>query len=84
MEANISESGRNRYLLHGARVRAILDRAHYSHARAAQHLGISRAYWSQLVNRRRPLTADMRHLLLSSRLFQGTPEDQLWERKEER
>lgn len=55
-----------RYLLCTEEVRDLLDRKHWSHHRVASHLGISKAYWSQLLNRRRALTADMRHLMLSS------------------
>jgi plasmid maintenance system antidote protein VapI len=71
-----------RYLLRTDDVRDHLDRKHWSHHRVARHLGISKAYWSQLLNRRRALTPDMRTLLLSSPLFQGVPEVQLWDRLE--
>lgn len=70
------------YLLRTDDVRDHLDRQHYSHHRVAQHLGISRAYWSQLLNRRRALTPDMRTLLLTSKLFRDLPEQKLWERVE--
>ena len=72
-----------RYLLRTDNVRALLDAGHWSHHRAARHLGISPAYFSQLLNRHRALTADMRHLLLTSRLFEGVNEDVLWERVED-
>lgn len=71
-----------RYLLRTDDVREHLDRKHYSHHRVAKHLGISRAYWSQLLNRRRALTPDMRTLLLASQLFRDLPEQSLWERVE--
>ncbi len=69
-----------RYLLRTEEVRDHLDRKHWSHKRFARRLGISPAYWSQLLNRRRALTADMRHLLLLSGIFDGVDEDRLWER----
>jgi hypothetical protein len=69
-----------RYLLRTASVRDLLDRAHWSHHRTARHLGISSAYFSQLLNRHRALTPDMRHLFLSSPLFATVPETELWER----
>ena len=72
-----------RYLLRTESVRDLLNRKHWSHHRTARHLGISPAYFSQLLNRRRALTPDMRHLFLSSRLFEGVPEADLWERVED-
>ncbi len=69
-----------RYLLRTDEVRDHLDRQHWSHRRVARHLGISPGYWSQLLNRRRPLSPDMRMILLESRLFAGLPEDAIWER----
>jgi plasmid maintenance system antidote protein VapI len=69
-----------RYLLRTDDVRDHLDRKHWSQQRTARHLGISKAYWSQLINRRRALTPDMRFRMLSSSLFEGVPEAQLWDR----
>ena len=69
-----------RYMLRTAAVRDHLDRKHLSHRRLSKRLGISPAYWSQLLNRRRALTPDMRHLLLTSGLFAGLDEDAIWER----
>lgn len=69
-----------RYFLRSDVVREAVDGQHLTHAHVAQRLGFSRAYWSQLVNRRRPLTATSRTLILSSGLFTGIAEDQLWER----
>jgi transcriptional regulator with XRE-family HTH domain len=69
-----------RYLIRTDLVREHLDRRHMSHRRVARKLGLSAPYWSQLLNRRRALTPDMRHLMLSSGLFEGLAEDALWER----
>jgi plasmid maintenance system antidote protein VapI len=68
-----------RFLLRSEFVRDLLNRRHWSHHRTARHLGISAAYFSQLLNRRRALTPDMRHLLLSSQLFADVPETELWD-----
>ena len=68
------------YWLHGDRIAAKLDAHHLTHGRFADHLGLSRSYWSQLVNRKRPLTPMVRTCLLGSRYLQGVPEDELWER----
>jgi plasmid maintenance system antidote protein VapI len=78
MEQDFSHT--SSYYLRGDVVRELLNRNHYSSARMAHYLGISRAYWSQLLNRRRALTPNMRHLLLSCMVFKSVPEDQLWER----
>ena len=74
---------RRRYLLRTAFVQDVLDRNHLSHLRFADHLGLSRSYWSQLFNRRRPLSPDVRRDLLSSRYLRDLPEDDLWDIVEE-
>ena len=61
-------------------IRAFLARRHRTHRWAARHLGLSRSYWSQLVNGRRPLSPMVRQLLLSSDFFGVLTEDELWER----
>jgi len=60
-------------------VEAVLDRHHLTHARLAQHLGISRSYFSQLVHRHRPVSRSTRRLLLDSRYLKGIPETELWD-----
>ena len=67
------------YLLQTQVIREYLDRRHRSHRWAADHLGICRSYWSQLVNGRRPLSPMVRQLLLSSDFFGALTEDELWE-----
>jgi transcriptional regulator with XRE-family HTH domain len=70
------------YLLRSARVREIIDERHLTHATVARRLGVARAYWSQLVNRKRPLTATTRRLILDSTIFAGIAEAELWDRIE--
>lgn len=69
-----------RYLLRTETIRDRLDRHHWTHHRAARHLGVSPAYFSQLVNRRRTLTPTMRAAFLASPLFAGVDEASLWDR----
>ncbi|MEQ1569575.1 MAG: hypothetical protein ABMA64_28315 [Myxococcota bacterium] len=63
-------------------VQDVLDRSHLSHARFADHLGLSRSYWSQLVNRKRPLSPDVRRDLVASRYLRGIAQELLWDTRE--
>ncbi|MFZ5480652.1 MAG: helix-turn-helix domain-containing protein [Myxococcota bacterium] len=54
----------NRYWLKGESVRELVDQRHLSHQEFAALLGVSRAYWSQIVNGRRALTPKVRRALL--------------------
>ena len=74
---------RRRYFVRTAFVQDVLDRHHLSHLRFADHLGMSRSYWSQVFNRRRPLSPDVRRDLLSSRYLRDLPEHDLWDVVEE-
>jgi transcriptional regulator with XRE-family HTH domain len=69
-----------RFLLHPSRVRDLADRHHLAQSDIAEKLGISRAYWSQLVNRRRALSPSIRRRILACDLFAAIPEAELWER----
>ncbi len=69
-----------RFLLHASRVRDLADRHHLAQSEIAEKLGIARAYWSQLVNRRRALSPSIRRRILACDLFAGVPESELWER----
>lgn len=69
-----------RFLLHADRVRDLADLHHLSQSEVADHIGIARPYWSQLVNRRRALSPGVRRRILASELFAGVPETELWER----
>jgi transcriptional regulator with XRE-family HTH domain len=70
---------RRRYWLRSDTLQDVLDREHLSHLRFADHIGLSRSYWSQLVNRKRPLSPDVRRDLLASRYLRGIPHEQLWD-----
>ncbi len=61
-------------------MRARVDERHLRQADFARLLKVSRAYWSQILNRRRHLTPGMRQALLACPLLAGVPEEQLWER----
>jgi len=71
---------RRRFYLRAETIQDVLDRQHLTHLRFADHLGLSRSYWSQLFNRRRALSPDVRRDLLASRYLRDIPEDRLWER----
>ena len=67
------------FLLRSDTIRWVLARNHLTHQRFADHLGLSRSYWSQIVNRHRHLTPTTRQILLASRYLRGLNEDELWE-----
>ena len=67
------------FLLNPQPIQSALDRAHLAHKDFADHLGISRAYWSQLFNRKRRVTPMVRQLLVKSKYLEGIEHDELWE-----
>ncbi|MFH1462879.1 MAG: helix-turn-helix transcriptional regulator [Pseudomonadota bacterium] len=67
------------FLLRTDTLRWVLARNHLTHQRFADHLGLSRSYWSQVFNRRRHLTPTTRQLLLASRYLRGVSEADLWD-----
>ena len=69
-----------RFLLHASRIHDLADRHHLTQSEIADKLGIARAYWSQLVNRRRALSPSIRRRILACDLFADIPEAELWER----
>lgn len=69
-----------RYFLLSSRVRDIVDEHHITHATVARRLGVSRAYWSQLLNGRRSLSPSTRRLILDCEIFANVAESELWER----
>lgn len=71
-----------RYLLRTDTIVEHVDRRRLRQGDVAERLSISKGYWSQLLHRQRPLTAEMRLRILDSRLFRGLPERELWERVE--
>ncbi len=70
---------RNTYFLRPETLQDVLDRHHMTHQRFADHLGLSRSYWSQVFNRRRHLTPMLRQCLLGSRYLKDLPEAALWD-----
>src|SRR6186997_6303 len=70
---------RRQYLLRTDTIQDVLDRQHLTHQRFSEHLGLSRSYWSQVFNRRRPLSPDVRRDLLASRYLRSLAEEQLWD-----
>jgi transcriptional regulator with XRE-family HTH domain len=69
-----------RYFLRSASVRAIIDAQHLTESHVAARVGVSRPYWSQLINAKRPLTPRTRRLLLACDVFAGVADSELWER----
>ncbi len=74
---------RRRYLLRSDTLQRVLERNHLTHQRFADHLGLSRSYWSQVFNRHRHLTPTVRLYLLGSRYLKGVDEAELWDIVEE-
>lgn len=54
----------NRYRINEESVRDLVDGLHLTHTEFATMLGVSREYWSQIVNARRALTPKVRRALL--------------------
>lgn len=69
-----------RWFLRAEFVRNHLDRLHYSHGAFAASLGISRSYWSQLLNGHRALTPKIRRAIVESEAFWGVDEAKIWAR----
>ena len=67
-----------RYLLRGDFVAERLDAAHVFHLDFAEQIGLSRSYFSQVLNGRRHLSPRVRRALLEHPLFTGVPEADLW------
>jgi hypothetical protein len=70
---------RRHFLLRTQTIEDVLDRHHLTHADFADHLGLSRSYWSQVVNRRRALSPAVRQCLIASRYLRGVAESALWD-----
>lgn len=69
----------DRFLLRQDTVQRVITRNHLTHQQFADHLGLSRSYWSQVFNRHRHLTPMLRQLLLASRHLKAVPEEELWD-----
>lgn len=68
------------YLVRTAAMKDYLDRAAWDQPQAAKRLGISRMYFNQLVNGRRPLSVKMRRRFIESEVFADCDVQELWER----
>lgn len=68
-----------RFLLRRDTLQRVITRSHLTHQQFADHLGLSRSYWSQVFNRHRHLTPLLRQTLLGSRLLKSVPEGELWD-----
>ena len=73
---------RHQFLLRADTVEDVVDRHHLTHQRFADHLGLSRSYWSQVFHRRRALSPSVRLCLLNSRYLKGLGEAALWDVEE--
>lgn len=56
----------NLYLLNEESVRGLVDAQHLTHTEFAAKLGVSRTFWSQVVNGRRSLTPKLRRALIAA------------------
>jgi transcriptional regulator with XRE-family HTH domain len=68
------------FWLNASIIAARLEERHLPHRAFADALGVSRSYWSQLLNRKRALSPQVRQWLLASPALEGLTEAQLWER----
>ena len=69
----------SRYYLRKARLVAAIDQSHLSQAGFAEEIGLSRAHWSQVLNRHRAATPRVRRALLGHAVLRGIPEGELWD-----
>ena len=70
---------RRYFFLNQDTIQLVLDRNHLTHQRFADHLGLSRSYWSQVFNRHRHLTPMVRQCLIRSRYLKRVDEHTLWD-----
>ena len=68
------------YLLHGDFIRDLIDRANENCKSAAGKIGLSKSYFSQLLDRRRSASPAVRKKILACSLFAGIEPDALWDR----
>lgn len=69
------------YFLREAELREFVAELDWTHSQAADHLGLSRSYWSQLINGRRALSPAVRVRLMQSPQFSKLGRDGLWARR---
>lgn len=70
------------YLMRTEEVLHHLEFRHVPLGEVAEHLGISKGYWSQILHRHKPVSERVRMGLLDSGYFRGLTELDLWERVE--
>lgn len=70
------------HTLRTERVREIIDRHHMTLGEVAVLLGVSRSFWSPLINRNRSVSPKMRRRILACEVFAGVPDPDLWQRGE--
>lgn len=70
------------HTLRAERVHEIIDRHHMTLGEVAVLLGVSRSFWSQLINRTRSVSPKMRRRILACNVFAGVPDSDLWQRGE--
>ena len=66
------------YILRGDFVAERLNAAHVYHHDFAEQIGLSRTYFSQVLNGHRHLSPRVRRALLSHSIFAGVAEGDLW------
>lgn len=67
------------YFVRTAVIQRILDTKHLTNTRFAERAGFSRSYWSQILNRHRPISREIRRRVLDSGVFDGHDEADLWD-----
>lgn len=70
---------KSRLLIQTQAFHKLLHEANLQHAEFARQLGIARSTWSQLLNRHRAVTPQMKIRLQNHPLIAGRPETALWE-----
>lgn len=82
MDTEVLIVATSRYRLLGSRVRQLVERHHLSLTEAAERLGVSRSYFSQLLAGARVLSPRIRRRMLRRLPFRELSEAELWERIE--
>lgn len=70
---------RPQYWLNTATMLHVLDEHHLTHAELADAVGVSRAYWSMLLHRHRPLSPQVRRKMLACTLLKSIEPTDLWD-----
>ena len=73
---------KSRHILCPDRVCEIIDAHHLTLGEVAGLVGMSRSFWSQLLNNRRGVSPKMRTRIRACPVFAGVPDAELWQRCE--